>query len=42
MKELQELTDKAAATLNGIIGGQVARINQAMSGRPRIVVEAVK
>jgi photosystem II stability/assembly factor-like uncharacterized protein len=42
MKELADLTDQAAARLNAFLAGEVARINQAMSGRPRIFVEAVK
>ena len=42
MKELAALTDQAAAKLNGFVTGEIARINQAMSGRPRIFVEAIK
>jgi len=42
MQELTEETDKAAAALNAIIGGEVARINDAMSRLPRIRIEPVK
>jgi len=42
VKELTEETDKAAAALNAIIGGEVARINDAMSRLPRIRIEPVK
>jgi photosystem II stability/assembly factor-like uncharacterized protein len=42
MQELHDLVAEAATMLNGVIDGEVARINQAMSGRPRIVAEPVK
>ena len=42
MKELVELTDKAAAALNAIITGEVARINEAMAKMPRVSGDPVK
>jgi hypothetical protein len=42
MKELAELTDKAAAKLNGMIAGDIAKINEAIKASPRIAVESVK
>ena len=42
MKELAELTDKAAAKLNGMLSGEIAKINDAMKGQPRIAAEPVK
>jgi hypothetical protein len=42
MKELAELTDKAAARLNGIITGDIAKINDATKTMPRIVGDLVK
>ncbi len=42
MKELTQMTDDAASKLNAILGGSVAKINQAMSAKPRIMVEPVK
>ena len=42
MKELQEETNQAAAKLNALLAGDVARINQMMSGTPRILGEPVK
>ena len=42
MKELAELTDTAAARLNGIITGDIAKINEATKTMPRIVGDLVK
>ncbi len=42
MKELAELTGKAAARLNAFIAGDLARINEAMKQAPRIRIEPVK
>ena len=42
MKELADLTDKAAAKLNGILAGDIATINDAMKGQPRIAADLVK
>ncbi len=42
MKELAELTDKAAAKLNGMISGDIAKINDAIKASPRIAVALVK
>jgi hypothetical protein len=42
MKELQEETSQAAAKLNTFLAGDVAKINQMMSGTPRILGEPIK
>jgi hypothetical protein len=42
MKELQEETTQVAAKLNAMIAGDIARINQMMSGTPRILGDPVK
>ena len=42
MNELAELTDKAAAKLNAMIAGDIAKINDAMKGAPRIAADPVK
>jgi photosystem II stability/assembly factor-like uncharacterized protein len=42
MKELQEETNQAAAKLNTFLAGDVAKINQMMSGTPRILGEPIK
>jgi photosystem II stability/assembly factor-like uncharacterized protein len=42
MEELADLADKAAATLNGIITGDVARINEAVGALPRVFGDPVK
>lgn len=42
MKELAELTDKAAAKLNAMLTGAIAKINDAMKGSPRITADPVK
>ncbi|MFN8058622.1 MAG: hypothetical protein U0Q12_05605 [Vicinamibacterales bacterium] len=42
MGELQDLTSEASTMLNGVIGGEIARINKALSGKPRIVGDPVK
>lgn len=42
MKELAAEVDAAVATLNEILAGDVARINQATAAMPRIVAEPVK
>jgi photosystem II stability/assembly factor-like uncharacterized protein len=42
MKDLVALVDRAVTKLNGIISGDIAAINQAMSQTPRIIVDTVK
>ncbi|MEI6667060.1 MAG: hypothetical protein WCP29_02810 [Acidobacteriota bacterium] len=42
MKELDEVTGKAAAALNGMIAGEIAAINEALKGAPRIAADPVK
>jgi len=42
MRELEELADKAAATLNAILAGEIAKINEAAGTMPRVSAEPVK
>jgi photosystem II stability/assembly factor-like uncharacterized protein len=42
MKDLTAQVDKAVATINGIIGGEIAAINEAMKATPHILIEPIK
>ena len=42
MKDLTAQAEKAAATVNAIIAGEIAAINEAMKAAPRIAVEPIK
>jgi hypothetical protein len=42
MKDLTALVEKAAATVNGFITGEIAAINEAMRAAPRIAVEPIR
>jgi hypothetical protein len=42
MKDLTAEVEKAESKLNGLMSGDVAAINDAMKGVPRIVVEPIR